>query len=191
MSLVAQDAMTDIPEIADFISNMKELIAFIRASAKRLNIFKNIQLDQEEDEDEIANTNRSSTLKLFCPTRWCARVEALRRVDENYQRILKFCEETSLDPGEGGIKARGFLTFLTRFETLILLKITTASLERVEALNETLQATSINFKSVIRRVELLKSCLNELRSDDKFDEIWSNCCTDARKYELDEPILPR
>lgn len=43
ISLVALDGMNAIPEVADFLSVLKELITFIRASSKRTNIFKNIQ----------------------------------------------------------------------------------------------------------------------------------------------------
>lgn len=69
-----------------------------------------------------------------------------------FQVILEFCDRVGLETGDAGIKARGFSKYLRQFETLILLKISIVTLERVEALNETIQATSINFKSVLRRV---------------------------------------
>lgn len=65
------------------------------------------------------------------------------------------------------------------------------TLERVESLNETIQATSINFKSVLRRVEVLKSSLTSLRSSEKFDEVYNESVTAAAAYGLDEPFLPR
>lgn len=197
LSLCAQDAMSQIPEIADLLSNVKELITFIRASAKRLHIFKDIQsqIDDDDDDDDVEKemdvTNQRTALRRFCPTRWCARIKALRSVNTNYKQILDFCNHTSSETGEGGVKARGFLSYLQRFESLILLKITIVTLERVESLNEALQATSINFKSVMRRLELLKSSLNALRSTNKFDEIWEKCTNEADRYHVDEPVLPR
>lgn len=49
ISLVSQDAMSKISEIADFLSVIRELITFVRASAKRLNIFKEIKFQFESD----------------------------------------------------------------------------------------------------------------------------------------------
>lgn len=171
--------MSQIPEIADFFSVMRELITFIRASAKRLHIFKDIQFELENDEDEnddaVENepAKKKISLKSFCQTRWCARVSSLKSVKENYRVILEFCERVGMETGEIGIKARGFAKYLNQFETLILLNISIVTLERVEALNETIQATSINFKSILRRVDILKSTINSLRSSEKFDEIYS------------------
>lgn len=51
LNLVAQDGMSKIKEIASFLSEMKELVSFIRASAKRFEIFKRIHLNFEIDVD--------------------------------------------------------------------------------------------------------------------------------------------
>lgn len=195
-SLVSQDAMTQIPEIADFLSIMRELITFVRASAKRLNIFKDIQ-DEENDEDDDESdeidkpTKIKVSLKSFCPTRWCARVKALKSIRENYRTILEFCERVGLESGEPGVKARGFSKYLRQFESLILLNISITALERVESFNETIQATSINFKSILRRVDILKSSLNSLRSAEKFDDIFKETETVADVCGMDAPVLPR
>lgn len=73
LNLTAQDGMKIIPEIADFLSIMKHLVTFCRASAKRNNIFKNIVFDEEEyDEDEdieVKADGKIGKLKPFCPTR--------------------------------------------------------------------------------------------------------------------------
>lgn len=60
------------------------------------------------------------------------------------------------------MKARGFSNYLYKFETLVLLELTILSLEKVEALNETIQATKVNFKTVIKRVNMLNQALTLL-----------------------------
>lgn len=50
--------MEEIPEVADFLSTMKELITFIWASSKRINIFKSIKLQLIDDEEEDGRPNR-------------------------------------------------------------------------------------------------------------------------------------
>lgn len=51
LNLVCQDGMKKIPEIPDFLSVIRELITFIRGSAKRMNIFKNIKLQLNENDE--------------------------------------------------------------------------------------------------------------------------------------------
>lgn len=186
LSLVAQDAMKLIQEIADFLSEMRELISFVRGSAKRFAIFKNIKLQDDETDETSAGS-----LKPFCPTRWTLRVNSLISIRNNYKTLLEFCDNVGLENSDSGVKARGFSKCLQRFETLMLLEISIETLQKVEALNETLQATSINFTSVIRRVGVLKTSLNEQRSDVKFHEIYNKTLDAARRYDLDEPVLPR
>lgn len=83
-NLVSQDAMSKIPEIADFLSIMRELITCVRASAKRMNIFNDIK-SQNEDDEEVRGTGGS--LKSFCSTRWCVRVKSLKSVRDNYAEL--------------------------------------------------------------------------------------------------------
>lgn len=188
LSLVAQDAMKLISEIADFLSEMRELITFVRASAKRITIFKDIKIQLQDDETVEENVG---SLKSFCPTRWTLRVISLKSVKNNYPVLLEFCEKVGLENSDAGIKARGLLKYLQKFETLILLEISIETLQKVEALNETLQATSINFASVIRRVNILKANLSKMRTDEKFHEIYERTTTLASRYDVDQPSLPR
>lgn len=89
LNIVAHDGMKIIPEIADFLSNMKHLVTFCRASAKRNNIFKSIVFDEEED-DEVENfegkiDDKFGSLKPFCPSRWIVRVKSLKSIRDNYK----------------------------------------------------------------------------------------------------------
>lgn len=92
---------------------------------------------------------------------------------------------------DSGIKARGFTSYLQKFESLILLEICIVILGPIEELNATIQATTITFKSVIRRVDILKSSLNALRSNEKFHQIWTPTVKLANSFGIEEPVLPR
>lgn len=186
LNLVSQDAMKKIPEIADLLSNSRELVTFVRGSAKRVNIFNNIKLQLDDDDEEV-QPDPEVTLKPFCPTRWCVRVKSLKSIKANYKHIIEFCDDAGRATDDAGIKARGLSTYLNKFESLLLLQISIVSLEQVEELNETLQATNINFKSVMKRVEILKSSLNGIRTDQKFDLIWESILIDAKKYDIEYP----
>lgn len=190
INLVAQDGMSKIPEVADLLSNIRELVTFIRGSAKRINIFNNIKLQLNDDGEEVG---RGGSLKPFCPTRWCVRLKSLKSIKDNYKEIIEFCDVVGQATDEAGVKSRGFSTYLNKFESLLLLQISISTLEKVEALNETIQATTINFKSVIRRVQILKCSLNGIRKDQKFDNIWETTIIAAKDFDLDnqEPEVPR
>lgn len=190
LNLSSQDAMREIPELADFLSVMKDLVTFVRASAKRMQIFKDIQCEFDDEKEDECNT---ISLKKYCPTRWCVRVKSLKSIQKNYQFILKFCDEVGLENGDPGVKARGFLTYLNKFESCLLLEIAIKTLEKVEALNATIQATTINFKSVMRRVDILKSSMQMLRTDEKFNLIWQTTEITADNLDLDnkEPATLR
>lgn len=62
--------------------------------------------------------------------------------------------------------------FLHKFESLPMLHLVIQCLEKVEVLNEILQATKVNFRAVIKRVDLLKTSINAIRTSEEFDEIW-------------------
>lgn len=160
LNLVAQDGMKKITEVADLLSNIRELVTFIRGSAKRINILNHNKIQPNDDDEEV---DCGETLKPFCPTRWCVRVKSLKSIKNNYKESIEFCDIAGRDTDDAGIKARGFSTYLNKFETLLLLQISIVTLEQVEILNEQLQAKNINFKSVIKRVDILKSSLNAIQ----------------------------
>lgn len=130
-------------------------------------------------------------MKSFCATRWCVRVKSLKSVRDNYEDILKFCDLIGKETADHAVKARGFSVYLQKFESLVLLNLTIECLEKVEALNEILQATKVNFKTVIKRVELLKSSMSAMRSNEKFDVIWENAEKKSKLLDLTSPQLPR
>lgn len=191
ISLVALGSLMAIPEIADFLSVFKELITFIRASSKRMNIFKNIQLQTDDDSEE---DEPNVSLKPFCPTRWTVRVISLKSVKSNYKEILNFCDFVGSDPKtstDAGIKARGFAVYLRKFDTIMYLNIVIETLEQVEELNKSIQATNINFGSIIRRLDILRTSLNALRCDESFNDLWDQTLKESEIYKLDEPTVPR
>lgn len=167
--------MSQIQEMADLLSNMKSLVTFIKASPKRMQILKNIQCQLTGDDDDEA-PHEVASLKQFCPTRWCLRVKSLKSIRSNYKFILDFCDQVGTDKkdADAGVKARGFSSYLNKFETYLMLEIAIATLEPLEELNETLQATTINFRSVIRRVAILKASVKANRSTINFDRIWNS-----------------
>lgn len=89
------------------------------------------------------------------------------------------------------MKARGFLAYLSKFETVLLLELTIVCLEKVEDLNATLQATTVNFRTVIEGVDLLKTSMTILRSEKNLTKYGMKLKKKTKDYNLEPPTLPR
>lgn len=96
-----------------------------------------------------------------------------------------------LENTESGVKARGFLSYLLKFKCLILLDICISTLEKIEEMNTTIQATRITFRSIVKRLDVLKTSLNASRSNEKFHQIWTSTYDSAKRLNIDDPVLPR
>ena len=81
-----------------------ELSTLVRASPKRLALFKNLQHSQ------------APNIKPLCPTRWTVRTGAINSVLQNYDTLFETLDEISADThGEPAAKALGIRALLTKF----------------------------------------------------------------------------
>lgn len=89
--------MKNIKANENFLSEMKDFVTFIRDSTKRLEIFRNIQVQgdgEDSDDDEIhAKSRKPTTIKFFCVTRVCVRVKLLNSIRDNYKEIIIFFDK--------------------------------------------------------------------------------------------------
>lgn len=190
INLVAQDAMRATPQVRDFLNNTKDLITLVRKSPKRLGWFEKLQKDTVAHELDVPIVPRA--LKPFCPTRWCVRMKSLKSITENYEVLLLFLQELSdSSQNEIGASASGHLKKLVQFENWFFLKSLIQILEKVELLNATLQSTQLNFKQAENSINDVLSCLKNMRTDDVFENFWSEIVLEAKRLKLDDPQLPR
>ena len=76
LNLAVQDAMKSNKEIRDILNVIREFIAFIRGSPKRLAWFNQFR-DNDADSDGAAPRK---SLRPFCPTRWTMRLVSLEAI---------------------------------------------------------------------------------------------------------------
>ena len=129
--------MQGIPIIRDFLTLMKELIAFVRNSPKRVACFNKLQKDGEAE--SLNNLTDINLLRPFCPTRWCLRIISLQIIEFNCKVLLTFLNKLSKERGEPGAKASGFLNQMLKFENIFLLQLMISIFARIETLNSQLQ----------------------------------------------------
>lgn len=180
VNLVVQDSFQKILHVHDVLSDIKEIITFIRDSPKRLSHFKLFQ-----------GSDKSPALRPFCPTRWCMRVESLKSFLKNYENISEFLEQPKSQPSDGGSKASGFLNKISDFGFYFLLKSIILIFERIETLNTILQGQALDFNKATKQVETVKTSLLSIRNEGRYDELWNNVTTESEQLDLNEPILPK
>ncbi|CAG9814688.1 unnamed protein product [Phaedon cochleariae] len=191
LNLVAQDAMRVTPQVRDFLVTMRELIILVTKSPKRLAWFERLQRDAVITENEHPKENLKK-LKPFRPTRWCVRIKSLKTIIENYEVLLQFLQELSLDSkNEIGASASGHLKKFYEFESCFLLRTLIMILEKIEILNAALQNSKLNFHDAQANIDVMLSHLKNIRNDSEYDQLWREVEADARKLNLDEAKLTR
>lgn len=187
LNLVVQDSFNNIPVLRDILSILKDLISFIRGSPKRLGKFGNLKQLLSDSHDIEAG----QVLRPFCPTRWCMRVVSLLCIDNNYEVLLQFLNDTQDERNDAGAKAKGFLKCLQKFETLFHIKMLIFVFQRIEKLNAVLQKVSLNFRLARNSVDAVLSSIEGARNTDTFLSLWEHAKEKCDALQLSLPTVSR
>ncbi|KAH9382527.1 hypothetical protein HPB48_013128 [Haemaphysalis longicornis] len=111
----------------------------------------------------------------LCPTRWTARVRAMKRFLESYGRVQVTLTEIFRVKGiqDDRIAAlQGYLKRLQRFETMFYLIASIKVFRPCEELARALQSSSCSAAAASNSVDVLQSTRRNLLSNDAFDKIF-------------------
>lgn len=181
LNLLVQDSFNGIPKVRDFLVFAKDILNYIRDSAKRLNFFNNIKTNTED--------SGSSSLRPFCPTRWCLRVSSLKSLFDNYKEVCEFMTDQSNENSEAGARANAFLEKMFSFEFYFLLKILINIFENIEVLNTNIQKVDINIADALKKIDCLARTLQTQRTN--YETLWEQIVNEKDNFNIDEPVLPR
>lgn len=179
LNLCLQDCTSSCPIIKESLLLVTELSTLVRASPKRLALFKNLQHSQ------------APNIKPLCPTRWTVRTGAINSVLQNYDTLFETLDEISADThGEPAAKALGIRALLTKFGVFFGLKFSEIVFSATEQLSVTLQNHDINAQQAISAVNAAARYFQRLRSHSSFDSFYK-AVVEAAKDLTDKPALPR
>lgn len=182
LNLCLQEVGSNCHSVRDALSLTSELAKIIRASPKRLALFKNIQ-------QEVATG--SSTLKPLCPTRWTVRTAAISSVLENYTAITI---ELELLTREGSTEVRnkacGLLALMDKFSVYFGLKFSLIVFAITEQVSTTLQSKDLTAQEAIKAVEMTIECFNRQRNELSFDDLYQKTIEESEGL-TQPPSLPR
>ena len=100
------DAGKMVPLLKNSFDIVHQLVAFIRNSDKRQDVFIGVTMNLEGcDEDEVegvqhhddVSVNRNISLRPLCPTRWTVRASAINSVVCNYEHLMQTLDRIEAD----------------------------------------------------------------------------------------------
>lgn len=183
LNLCLQDASRKLVYVRDALDTVREIGKLIRYSPKRLHLFSTSLQSSEEG---------GVMVKMLCPTRWTARTAAIHAILTDYNLLIETLEEIHQSTrDEYGMKAAGLQQALEKFNTLFTLKLCHLLFSAAEQLSVTLQTRSINIQDALAAVKATKAYYHRIRSDEAFSKLYADSIDIAKKYSINEPVLPR
>jgi hypothetical protein len=181
LNLAVQDSTTTNSILSDAIASVQELNTIVRASAKRLAIFQQVQASLAPD---------APSLKPLCPTRWTARFGAFQAVDQNLAAILAaltiIADENT---GPTAVKARGLLRHIQTFDFIFGLQIALILFDITEGLSRSLQSESLDIGEALNSAELVTNSLQRKRND--FLQVFQKSSDICNSHDIPAAVLPR
>ena len=190
LNLILQEAASVNTLISGTFSVVQSLCNVIRASPKRLSVFKNFQLQCSYSKEVPGNI---SSIKPLCPTRWTCRTESLASVLHNYNVILETLEEIRNNGGnsEGAKTAPGLIVLMEKFSTVFGLKMCFILFSVTEEMASKLQSKQIHAGTVRTIRDGLLRYLNDLRTDEHFNKLFNDAKLMCETLDIEMPTLPR
>ena len=182
LNLCLQDCARYCDCVKNALSLASDLARLIRASPKRLALFKNLK----------AEMNLQTTgIKPPCPTRWTVRTGALDAIIKNYEVIYTELDIVGKDSNdESSNKSSGLKALMEKFSTFFGLKLSFMVFSAMEELSKTLQSSDLNAQEASSAAASALKFLKRQRSDDQFITFYHSVVSEAKDH-TDPPTLPK
>jgi hypothetical protein len=215
LDLALQEIASEVALIRDSLGIVRDIAVVFRESAKRKQILRDIVIDEQEEFQATVSDNndqldRQKTIEqiaadvtvidgdssltktsvlALCPTRWCVRARALRRVLDLWPSIRQAVDHLLQQHCRPETKTKliSLEKSMAKAKTYLSILISTTVFAHCEDLAKELQSIKITATGAIRSAHLLIAVLRRLRSDKEFDDIYSACEAIANNLHL-KPI---
>ena len=188
LNLALQSACCAVRDIRNVLGTVSSLYNFLEGSAKR-----HAKLAEIQHASSTGSSNHPAvTLKRLCETRWSSRYRSVHAVFSNYSAILEtltFISEE--DTSKSGADANSLFLNVSTFQFFFYIKVLNSLLEVTNVLSEYLQHEQINMREAKEVADSSILTLEGFRSDEKFNNIWTEVCKAMTDYDLQEPTLGR
>jgi hypothetical protein len=178
LQLALVDASKEVVPISQFFQKLIFVINTVDSSSKRhdeLHLAQVVEL-----ENGIANAsietgqgaNQIRALKRPGDTRWGSHFGAVYSLIKMFAVVYSVIQDMAADGSLGSIRADADTSFsyLSSFEFIFILCLTKEMFEITEVLGQAVQKKSQDIVNAVRLVSTTKECLEQLRSDDGYQE---------------------
>lgn len=181
LNLVLQQSVSHIKECNSFFTSLCGIGSFFSKSPKRANSLSDFM---------------SRKLPKIAPTRWNFSSRLVNTVKENRQALIEFFESIINNSDEWDsesiLLARGCASFLESFKTCFLIDLFSSIFSHTDVLFDILQNKTNDLIYCCKKIEDVKSMLNEKR-ENMFPEFWKNILETSteqpRKRRNEDPEL--
>ncbi|KAJ8868439.1 hypothetical protein PR048_029955 [Dryococelus australis] len=162
LKLALIHASSTVSEILNVLENVHTLAKCFNESDKRTTSFLNYKA---VDDTALA---KNTTLKPLCHTRWIVRSKSLNVVNSQYETILSALDSLKYKESV----ANGLSAFFEKTSSSFYLKVSVIVFGITEELARNMQTSDISIKSTLRQMEIVMGSLTDLRTGEKFTELW-------------------
>ena len=189
LNLILQEAASTNDIVSGAFTAVQSICSIIRASPKRLAVFKKIQIQSVIGGSLL----HQRSLKPLCETRWTCRTSSLCSILDNYEVILETLEEVTKSGGstKGAKESPQLLCYLEKFSTVFGLKMCLLLFSPTENMATQLQSKQLDASAVKTIKSGLLRHLKDMRSDSFFKELYNSSKTMCQELEFEPPTLPR
>ena len=132
------------------------------------------------------------SIKPLCLTRWTARTTAIEAVLKDHSILMDAMEEINHSThDEYGLKAKGILTAMEKFDTPFGLKLGYFLFGAAEEVSKCLQAKDTSLQEALSAVNLASDFYRRQRTDEAFDLFYKGIVEASIYLTVEAPQLRR
>ena len=184
LNLVLVDVTKKVTHAANFFVLMEELYVFMSSSVPHS---KFLSMQSQ------LGSHREIRLKKLSDTRWSCRHESIKAVVGTLTAVICTLEEiTEIDDDSvRRVKANGLLLQVKQFHFVLALLLFQKIPSITAKLSDLLQAERLNYAAAASCIEATMETIHELRTEEKWKEIWEEAVVLATKNGVAVANLPR
>jgi len=164
LDLVLQDIAKEQTIVSDAMQFVKDVSTALRDSSKRQELFKSVF------------TKDPIKVSKLCPTRWCVRTLALKRVLDAYEEVALAMQQLSTDKSVSGDRRsvfRGLAGKARKASTYFGLLVCFKVFSVCERTAKTLQHEKLTASGALKNITILKSLIVDFRTDLEFQQLFT------------------
>ena len=163
LNLALQDTMTTIEPLKKALGVIQSLHNFLEGRPKRHAIFKDIEVEDEEEDVTL-------TIKSQSATRWSCRWAVANQVPKIFEALLSLSKDR--DP-ETYNDSNSLLNSICDFRFVFGLMVLKVILSNTDGLSRYLQGKQMDVVTARRSVDGVIKTLSGCRTQENFDLLWS------------------